>query len=189
MPEQRRKPGPRKETPRGRPDRGGVNVEFGFGELFKGLGNFLDLIGQMAEEGGSETSRTGEVRGPGGVRGVYGFSVKVGVGGTPTVEHFGNVRATERGPVVSEVREPLVDVFDEGDHVLVVAELPGVEESGIQVAVEDDILTLGAKSRDREYMKEILLPAVVDPATLKQTYQNGVLEVRLGKAKPARSES
>ncbi|MBI4317319.1 MAG: Hsp20/alpha crystallin family protein [Chloroflexi bacterium] len=180
MPEQRR-PRP---TPRGphRPDDAGIHVDLGFGELFKGLGNFMDLVGKMAEEGKSEISETREVHGPSGMRGVYGFSVKMGLGGTPTIERFGNIRSTERGPEVSEVREPLTDIFDEGDHILVVVELPGVAEGDIAVEAKDDILTLSAKSQDRKYAKELLLPAMVDPASLQRSYQNGVLEIRLNKA-------
>src|SRR3990172_2216288 len=120
MPEQQRSEKGRSGRRGSRPPEGEVHIELGFGELFKGLGNFIDLLGQMAEEGKSEVSRTQEVRGPSGLRGVYGFSVKMGLGGTPTVERFGNIRATPRGPEVSEVREPLTDVFDEGDHILVI---------------------------------------------------------------------
>ncbi len=85
------------------------------------------------------------------------------------------------------MREPLVDVFDETDHILVIVELPGVAEGDIRVEVKDDILSLSASSRERKYAKEVLLPAVVDPATVKQSYQNGILEIRLSKA--GRSQS
>ena len=181
MTEQGESGGPRRERRRPPPE-GEIHINLGFGEVFKGLGNFLDLLGQMAEKGESEIRRTGEVRGPRGARGVYGFSVKMGGGGTPVVERFGNIRSTERGPEVSEVREPLADVFDEGDHILVVVELPGVAEADIRIEAKDDILTLSAEGRERRYAKEILLPAPVDPASARQSYQNGVLEVRLGKS-------
>ncbi|MBI4306770.1 MAG: Hsp20/alpha crystallin family protein [Chloroflexi bacterium] len=181
MPEQRR-PRP---IPRGphqsRPDDAGIHIDLGFGDLFKGLGNFMDLVGKMAEEGKSEIGETREVQGPSGMRGVYGFSVKMGLGGTPTIEQFGNIRSTDRGPEVSEVREPLADIFDEGDHILVVVELPGVAEADIAVEAKDDIFTVSAKSRDHKYAKELLLPAMVDPASLQRSYQNGILEVRLNK--------
>ena len=183
MPEERRSGAPRRGPERKRPSAGDVNVDLAFGDLFKGLGNFLGLLGEMAEEGKSEVNRTGEVQRPGGTRGVYGFSVKMGLGGTPVVEKFGNIKSTEHGPEVSEVREPLVDVFDEGGHVLVVAELPGVVENSISVEVKDDIVTIGAQGPGRKYGKEVLLPALVDTASLRQSYQNGILEIRLGKVK------
>jgi HSP20 family protein len=109
--------------------------------------------------------------------------VKIGLGGKPVIEPFGNIKATERGAVVAEVREPIVDVFDEGDSVLVVAELPGVEESDIHLEVRDDILNLMAEDQDRKYSKEVLLPSAVDADTMESTYKNGVLEIKLAKKK------
>jgi HSP20 family protein len=158
-------------------------VDLGFGGLFKGLGNFIDLLSEMIEAGESEVRRTGEfrIRGLGErARGVYGFTVRTGIAGLPRVEPFGNIRATEEGPVVAEVREPLVDVFDEDDTILVVAELPGVAEEEIRVEVEGDILSLETTG-ERKYAKEVLLPAPVVADPVHRAYINGILELRLKK--------
>jgi HSP20 family protein len=187
MTDQNRPDAGRRRTPRDLPEGIHLNVGLGLGDLFKGLGNFMDLASRLAEEGSGEVSRTGEAPGPGKTRAVYGFSIKMGVGGQPTVEQFGNVQTTERGSAVSEVREPLIDVFDEKGHVLVVAELPGVAESDVHLEIKDDILSLSAEGRGRKYAKEILLPDMVDAATLRQSFQSGILEVRLDKAAPASS--
>lgn len=163
--------------------KGEVPFDLGFGGLFKGIGNFVDLLSQMVEEGEEEVTRTEEfkIKGLGDKgKGVYGFSVKMGIGGVPHVEHFGNVRETEEGPVVAEVREPMVDVFDEGDVILVVAELPGTAEDEIEIEIKDDILSLETNGK-RKYAKEILLPCPVNPATIKKAHKNGVLELRLEK--------
>jgi len=161
-----------------------VTFDLGFGGLFKGLGNFLDLLSEMVETGEEEVSRTGEfkVKGLGDkARGVYGFTVRTGIGGIPRVEHFGNIRTTDEGPMVAEVREPLVDLFDEGQEIVVVGELPGVDEEEIHIEVQDDILSLETTG-ERKYAKEVLLPEAVDAATLRKTYRNGILELRLKKA-------
>ena len=159
-------------------------VEFGFGGLFKGIGNLLDLATKMAEEGKEGYSDSGEFEALGGrAKGVYGFSVRLGLGGKPVVEHFGNIRETETGPVVAETREPLVDVLDEGDRLVVIAELPGVEQDNIHLEVKDDVLALTAEAKDRRYDKEILLPSPVDADTLESSYRNGVLEIKLAKKK------
>ena len=166
------------------PEKGDVSFDLGFGGLFKGLGNFLDLISEMAETGQEEVKRSGEfkVKGMGDkVKGVYGFSVRTGVGGIPRVEHFGNVKSTDQGPIVTEVREPMVDVFDEDGEIVVVAELPGVSEGEIKVEVQEDILTLQTTG-ERKYGKDILLPAKVVAASLQKTYKNGILELRVKKA-------
>ena len=162
-----------------------IGVDLGLGGIFKGIGDFIDLLSEMVEQSESEVSRSGEftVKGLGEkARGVYGFTVRTGLGGMPRVERFGNIRSTEEGPVVDEVREPLVDIFDEGESILVVAEVPGVAEEEITVEVRDDVLSLETKG-DRKYAKEVMLPSVVDGATMRKAYKNGVLEVRLRKAK------
>jgi len=97
------------------------------------------------------------------------------------IESFGNIRETAKGPVVEEVREPIVDVFDEEDHILVIAELPGVSEDKIKVELTGDILNLTASDTDKKYAKEILLPSKVKSQSLETTYKNGILEIKLGK--------
>jgi len=164
-----------------------IGVDFGigkisFGGLFQGIGNIIDLVSRIEEEGKDEVKRKREFTSPSGrVKAVYGLSIKTSLGGKPTVEAFGNVRKTSKGPVVEEEREPLVDVFDEKDHVVVIAELPGVEEERISTRVQGDILTLSAAGDDRKYYKEVILPEDVDADTLKSKYKNGVLEIRISK--------
>lgn len=160
----------------------GVRVDFGLGGLFKGVGNLLDLVSDMVEKGEDEVTRHGEfkVKDLDKARGVYGFSVRMGLGGVPTVEHFGNIRSTDEGAVVTKEREPLVDVFDEGELIVIVAELPGVDKDDVGIDIQDQTLSLSTTG-ERKYTKEILLPTPVDPATMETTYRNGILEVRLRK--------
>lgn len=172
---------------KGRPAQPTINLDLGLGGLFKNLGDLIDLVSDMAESGEGEDkaiNRSGEfqVKGLGEKgRGVYGFSIRTATGGAPRVEPFGNIRATDEGPVVADVREPLVDLFDEGDELVVVAELPGVSEGQIQVDLDEDILSLNT-SGERRYAKEILLSSAVEPDSLRQSYTNGILELRLKKA-------
>lgn len=157
---------------------------FGLGDLFKGIGDLIELLKEMEAEGKTETTRTGELRGKGrlkDLKGVYGFSVKVGLGGEPTVETFGNIKKGEEGAVVEEIREPLVDIFDEHETIRVIAELPGVDAGDITVEMKDDILTISAEGKDRKYSKEILLPAKGKRESLKTSYRNGILEVTIAK--------
>ncbi len=168
-----------------RPDKPSINLDLGFGGLFKNLGDLIDLVSEMSDKAeASEVKQSGEfeVKGLGDkARGVYGFTIRTGVGGAPKVERFGNIRKTDEGQVVADVREPLVDLFDESEEILVVPELPGVNEAQVQVELHDDILSI-TTSGERRYAKEILLSAAVDPASLRQTYTNGILELRLKKA-------
>lgn len=183
---QRRRGGPTMGEQARRRDEGiAVDVGLGLGGLFKGVGSLLDIVTKMAEEGKDEAGRTGVVEAMGGkAKGVYGFTVRVGLGGKPVVEQFGNIRETPSGAVVTETREPLVDVLDEGDHILVIAEMPGIEEGDVHVKVEGDILEIAASRGARQYHKEVLLPAAASPENVATSYRNGILEVRLAKAPP-----
>ena len=164
-------------------DNGKINIDFGagnisFGGLFKGIGNLVDLAAKLNEAG---VQRSGEITGlPRGARGVYGFNIRT-MSGKPIIESFGNIRETARGPVVEEVREPMVDVFNENGNILVVAELPGVSESDVKIEVSGDILNLTATGQDRKYAREVLLPARVRNDNIKSIYKNGVLEITLEK--------
>ncbi len=155
------------------------------GGIFKGLGGFIALISQMMEKDTSEISRTGEIKGleKVGARGIYGFTIRTGIGTKPRVEGFGNIRETEKGITIEDRREPIVDVFDEKDHINIVAEIPGVSEKEIKTEVKGDILIITAESTNRKYNKEVLLPSTVDPKTIKSTYKNGILELKLRKIK------
>ena len=169
---------------RRRDDDGKADLNLGLGGLFEGLGGLVDLVGNMVAEGESLKRRTGsfQVKNLGEeARGVFGVSVRLGLGGEPEVQRFGNLRTGEDGPVVADVREPLVDVFDEGARIVVAAELPGVAEDEIEVQVEGDILRLETRGA-RRYAREVLLPAAVEPASLTRSYRNGILELGMDKA-------
>jgi HSP20 family molecular chaperone IbpA len=89
-------------------------------------------------------------------------------------------------PFVPETMEPLVDVFDEGDRILVVAEVPGAEEDSIRVELENHTLKLRAGARYRAYRGEVGLPAEVEHNSLAWTLNNGIIELRLNRKKKKR---
>ena len=131
----------------------------------------------------SGVSRSRQFNFPGGGRGIYGFSIRSGLGDNePVVNEFGNVKMTNEGVVVSETREPLVDVFDEGDEILVVVELPGVAEADIHVELNGDVLAIQAQGKRHRYGSETLLPAAVEAGSAQQSYDNGYLQVRYRKS-------
>jgi HSP20 family protein len=160
--------------------------ELGMGGMLKGFGDLIDKLGELAKTG-EQMSRTGEIHGAGKeVKGIYGVTVKVGLGDDrPTVEPFGNIRQDRESghTVVQEVREPVVDVFDEEDHVLVVAEMPGVSKEDVHITVEDDLLTFTAERGDKKYRKEVLLPASCAKAKIEVACNNGVVEIKCKKCK------
>lgn len=164
----------------------GLGIDFGLGGLFKGIEKLIDLAADLKEAGG-EIKKEGEIdlsHLKEGMKGVFGFSIKTAVGGKSVVEPFGNIKKTPEGTVeVKEEREPLTDVFDEKDEILVIAEIPGIEEEGISLNLKGDILEISAVSKNKIYRKEVLLPVEADQENLSYTCtcKNGILEVRIKK--------
>ena len=101
-----------------------VKGSFGLGGLLGGLGGLIEKLGELAEAG-EELSRSGELKDAGGkIHGVYGINIKTGLGDRGQtelkVEPFGNVRRGHADrPDGEDVREPLVDIHEEDDGVLV----------------------------------------------------------------------
>ncbi len=154
----------------------------GLGGLFKGIEKLVDLAGKLEQTGA--VSREGELNFDQlkkGMKGVYGFTIKSAVGGAPKVETFGNIVKTAQGPKVNEEREPITDVFDESDEVVVIAEMPGIEEADIFIDLKDDILEISTKNLKKSYRKELLLPIKPQKNSLQQKYTNGILEIRIKK--------
>jgi len=166
----------------------GLEIDFGMGRLslgglFKGIERLIDLASELKKT--EEVKKEGEIdlsRLKEGSKGVYGFSIRTAVGGKPIVEIFGNIKKTPEGPTVTEEREPLTDVFDEKDEVVVIAEIPGISEEGITLDLKGDILEISAVGKNRKYYKEILLTTKVMPETMSSSYKNGVLEIRIKKS-------
>jgi HSP20 family protein len=151
--------------------------------ILSGFTDLMEKLGDLAEKG-EQLSKTVQFEGKGpakDLKGVYGFSVKVGLGGEEVkVEPFGNIRRDEKSgqPVVQEIREPVVDVFEEHDHTLVVAEMPGIGADDVRLEVKDDLLTIYADKGEKKYRKEILLPQSYHKDKMLVSCNNGVLEIK-----------
>jgi len=155
---------------------------FGLGGLFKGIEKLVDLAGTLEEKGG--ISKEGEINFDHikkGMKGVYGFTINTAGGGAPKVETFGNIKKTPEGPKVDEEREPITDIFNEKNEVVVIAEMPGIEEADLKIDLKSDILEISAIGKNRKYRKELLLPVKTTKKNLKHKFTNGILEIRIKK--------
>jgi len=155
----------------------------GLGGLFKGFEKLVDLAGKLQDQ--NEINKEGEIdldHLKKGMKGVYGFTIKsAAAGGKATVETFGNIKKTPEGPKVEEEREPMTDMFDEKDEIVIIAEMPGIEENDLKIDLKGDILDISAERNTRKYHKELLLPAKVEKEKMKVKYNNGILEIRIKK--------
>jgi len=87
----------------------------------------------------------------------------------------------QSAPPIPESVEPIFDIFDEGDRILVVAEVPGADEHSIRVELEDHTLKLSATGKFRDYKGRVGLPAETSPASLAWTLNNGVINLTLAR--------
>ncbi|MDI9643975.1 MAG: Hsp20/alpha crystallin family protein [Candidatus Verstraetearchaeota archaeon] len=112
-----------------------------------------------------------------------------------------------RLPVAKEsgFREPLVDINETSDEVIVTAELPGVSKENIELNLSENTLEIktsqkediafekeGYRRRERRSMnfyRLIELPCGVDGSKVKASFNNGVLEVRMPKLEKSRKYS
>jgi HSP20 family protein len=104
------------------------------------------------------------------------------------------------GPVGQEdgVSGPALNAYDEGDHVIVEAQLPGMRPEDIDVRVEQGVLTIQGEMKadeeheDRTYLfrehrtgrfsRSVRVPETIDSDGVKATYEHGVLRLTLPKA-------
>lgn len=108
----------------------------------------------------------------------YGYQMTVGPDGKPVVNEWGNARPTT-AIADSGVREVYVDeTINEKDRILkLIAEMPGIEKSDIQVNVADNIISVSAEHGERKYGTKIPLKYNIDENSAKAKYANGILEL------------
>ena len=97
---------------------------------------------------------------------------------------------------------PPVNIFDDGEGMVIVAELPGMEPAALNVAGQSNTLTIsgerkraetgesqGYHRRERpfgEFSRSIQLPSDLDLEKATARYEAGVLTVRVPKAEAAK---
>jgi HSP20 family protein len=89
---------------------------------------------------------------------------------------------------------PTVDIFENQDEILLVADMPGVDRDAIRIDVDQKVLTIAAARPDDtpsaarilggvparfDWKRVFALSDAVDPERIAATYRDGVLEVRL----------
>lgn len=86
--------------------------------------------------------------------------------------------ATQQKPM--KVREPVVDVFDEENEVLIYVELPGVKQEDIRIQMSGRALRVEAEHADGRYRKTIQIPESAKGMP-SYSYKNGILKIRFSK--------
>jgi HSP20 family protein len=85
---------------------------------------------------------------------------------------------------------PPVDIFENKDEILILADLPGVTPEGLKVSLENDQLTInaqrqlgpeGRKGEPVEYRRVFVVPHGIDADKIGANLQAGVLRLTLPK--------
>ena len=112
------------------------------------------------------------------------------------------VKQEEKAPDTREEQRtltPPVDIFENDEGLVVVADLPGVDKADMEVQVENNVLTMKAKSAGiipvdpqyREYQllnffRQFQLSDAVDQERIKAELKHGVLILHLPKKEQAK---
>lgn len=98
---------------------------------------------------------------------------------------------------------PPINIYNKDDVVILVAEVPGLNADDIDLTVLGDSVTLKCERKSEtdeniryhrkeraagDFSRTVTLPDLVDPESVKATYQNGVLRVEMNKAQEAKAK-
>jgi HSP20 family protein len=156
----------------------------GFAKITRGLSDLFNFLSELDE---SQQPRRGR-REKNGMIIEYSFGKRtLAEGGPeraePPSEKPETARRRSAKPSGIEVLEPVTDLFDEPDEVVLLFEIPGVARKDIHCVLDGDIVLLEAKTGERLYRKEILIESELAEGVPRLRLRNGVLEVRLTKLK------
>lgn len=104
----------------------------------------------------------------------------------------------------AEIVSPAVDIYEEGDDLVVKAELPGINKEDIEVKITDDYLTISGEKKKEEkvekkdyyryersygsFSRTFRLPVDVQTDKAKAKFEKGVLEIRIPKTEEAKKK-
>ena len=151
------------------------------------------LIGELAKL--TENSETYQKRIKLGEKGVIDFHIGMrplkGSNSTRQINSFKLNKFNEEEPThlkelapIDAIKEndSIVDVFEEGQTIRVMAELPGASENDVKIDIESNTLIIRSTTDStRKYYKRIALPKPVTREAVEFSCKNGVLEVKLKK--------
>ena len=95
---------------------------------------------------------------------------------------------------------PRSDIYETEDEVVVIADMPGVDESSVDITLENNVLTLNgyveemrpdedyalayAEYQVGDYVRSFRVSSQIDQDNIEATMRDGVLRLHLPKVKP-----
>lgn len=114
---------------------------------------------------------------------------------------YGDVQAAERQSARPVYRPP-TDVYETKDHIVVLADMPGVAPDALDITVEKRVLTIRGRAGDAEhpgyrriyaeygvgdFERAFTLSEDIDADGIEAELKDGLLRVTLPKAAPAKA--
>jgi HSP20 family protein len=97
---------------------------------------------------------------------------------------------------------PTIDLYEDRDHLVLKAELPGMKKEDIDISLHGEVLTLSGERKEEEtfdkaetyraerflgrFQRTLTLPVRVDASKVQASYKDGILTVTLPKAEEAK---
>ncbi len=157
-----------------RGDRPAIDSVASITGMMEGLKGLAEGLGKLAE---TAKSADGEPKI------AFGYSVRTMEGAVQGSSMPGFSPSVQPRREEPAAREPLVDVFEEAEAILIVAEVPGVAPDGLTLTVREGALEITGTGRAR-YHRLVTLPCTVTAAGMSHALRNGILEVRLLRLEP-----
>ncbi|MFK8004523.1 MAG: Hsp20/alpha crystallin family protein [Polyangiales bacterium] len=101
---------------------------------------------------------------------------------TPTQQR-NEVRAS--APLIERRVVPPIDVYENEDEFVLIADVPGLGEDNLELAFEKDVLSIQGRAElfgaAMQYKRAIAIPETVNSQAIDASLEHGVLRVRLPK--------
>lgn len=95
----------------------------------------------------------------------------------PFDDHLAGVDGKVKKMADSETE--YVDIHEYEDQIMVVADIPGVEETDVELECDGRKLAIHVSNDSRPFMMQVDLPTYVDDQSTNLRVNNGILEINL----------
>ncbi len=148
-----------------------------FNDIYDELERLGDLIDETMQKAFKSSSKDDQTK----RNSFRSYSVKLDPDGKQRFRKYDNQQHGQTESEIIDDPEPLVDIIEEKDTVVILAAIPGVKKDDIDLRLTENNLTFSVDSDDFEWYDELKLPARVNPKEARALYKNGVLEIKVKK--------
>ena len=117
-----------------------------------------------------------------------------------TIQKYFDDFSSLKSPFHTDDFSPRIDISEKENHVIVTAEIPGVNKEDLKLTLQDNILTIEGEKKneivekEKKYYREerrfgsfkraFTLPSEVESEKVNADFNNGILSIKLNKVLP-----